>query len=882
MRRLLSILLIAIAPIVASAQTTISGSVTEASSGEPIIGASILLQGTTKGDATNVDGNYTINNVNAGTYSIRVSSIGYETINRTVTVSGTGMEINFELVMSSAALEAVEVFASRAKERETPVAFTDYNEEEIQRTLASRDIPLILNTAPSVYATAGGGGAGDARVNVRGFDQRNVAVLINGIPMNDMENGWVYWSNWDGVGDVTESLQLQRGLSAVNLATPSIGGTFNIITNPADNAMGGNFKQEVGNDGFLKSTVVLNTGGLANDKLYLSAVGVRKTGDGFVDGTWTDAWAYYFGATFQANDKNTFTFTALSAPQRHGQNLYLQNAAAYDADYARDELGFSQAAIDAFNKPGSGRRWNENVSPVSSSYNGKQYWNGEEHDRYDSDFISERENYFDKPVLSLNWYNQLSDNMFWSTVAYWSGGKGGGSGTLGSMVWDYSGPSRVVDYDATIAYNDTSSTGARGVLRNSVNNQSTFGAISKLTVDVNENLKVTGGVDWRTAEIDHFREIRDLLGADYYIENGTQKGLGDKVAYHNTNNVDWLGFFVDGEYQSDSFTAYGMYGISAIKYRFEDKFGSAGTTESDNIWGSQIKGGGLYRLTNNLDVFANVGYAAKVPIFDNVIDDGSGALNDDPENEKFIAYEAGTNISLFNGLMAVTLNGYFTTWKDRAFTQGYTDQATGEEGLISISGVEQQHMGVEMEVAYQPLEMVRLDGAVSVGKWEYTDDVSYSYQAIRGDASSTVNGDLYIDGLKVGNAPQAQTSYGVSVFPVKGLYLQVIGKSFFNHYADFNPLDRDDPNDRAQSWKAPNYTIFDLHFNYTFANVYQNVGIEFFGNLFNVFDTIYIQDAVDNSAFNGFGANGTNHSADDAEVYLGLPRTYNFGVRVNF
>ncbi len=882
MRRLLSILLIAIAPIIVSAQTTISGSVTEATTGEPIIGASILLQGTTKGDATDIDGNYTIANVAKGTYSIRVSSIGYETIIRTISVSGTNMEINFELDMSSAALEAVEVFASRAKDRETPVAFTDYDEEEIQRTLASRDIPLILNTAPSVYATAGGGGAGDARVNVRGFDQRNVAVLINGIPMNDMENGWVYWSNWDGVGDVTESLQLQRGLSAVNLATPSIGGTFNIITNPADNAMGGNLKQEVGNDGFLKSTIVLNSGGLANDKLYLSAVGVRKTGDGFVDGTWTDAWAYYVGATFQANDKNTFTFTALSAPQRHGQNLYLQNAAAYDADYARDELGFSQAAIDAFNKSGAGRTWNENVSPVSSSYNGKQYWNGEEHDRYDSDFINERENYFDKPVLSLNWYNQLSEKMFWSTVAYWSGGKGGGSGTLGSMIWDYSGPSRVVDYDETIAYNDTSSTGARGVLRNSVNNQSTFGAISKLTVDVNENFKVTGGVDWRTAEIDHFREIRDLLGADYYIENGTQKGLGDKVAYHNTNNVDWLGFFVDGEYQTDGFTAYGMYGISAIKYRFEDKFGSAGTTESDNIWGSQIKGGGLYRLTDNLDVFANVGYAAKVPIFDNVIDDGSGALNDSPENEKFIAYEAGTNISLLNGLMALTLNGYFTTWKDRAFTRGYTDQTTGEEGLISISGVEQQHMGVEMEIAYQPLEMVRLDGAVSVGKWEYTDDVSYSYQAIRGDASSTVNGDLYIDGLKVGNAPQAQTSYGVSVFPVKGLYLQVIGKSFFNHYADFNPLDRDDPNDRAQSWKAPNYTIFDLHFNYTFSNVYQNVGIEFFGNLFNMFDTVYIQDAVDNSAFNGFSGNGTNHSADDAEVYLGLPRTYNFGVRVNF
>ena len=56
-------------------------------------------------------------------------------------------------------------------------------------------------------ATNQGGGAGDARINVRGFNQRNVAIMINGIPVNDMENGWVFWSNWDGVTDVTSSIQ---------------------------------------------------------------------------------------------------------------------------------------------------------------------------------------------------------------------------------------------------------------------------------------------------------------------------------------------------------------------------------------------------------------------------------------------------------------------------------------------------------------------------------------------------------------------------------------------------------------------------------------------------------------------------------------------------
>ena len=39
--------------------------------------------------------------------------------------------------------------------------------------------------------------------------------MINGVPQNDMENGWVYWSNWDGVGDGTSSIQVQRGLSVL-------------------------------------------------------------------------------------------------------------------------------------------------------------------------------------------------------------------------------------------------------------------------------------------------------------------------------------------------------------------------------------------------------------------------------------------------------------------------------------------------------------------------------------------------------------------------------------------------------------------------------------------------------------------------------------------
>ncbi|MDP7529917.1 MAG: TonB-dependent receptor plug domain-containing protein, partial [Candidatus Marinimicrobia bacterium] len=168
--------------------------------------------------------------------------------------------------------------------KNAPVAHSNIDKKEMDLRLGSQDIPLVLNTTPNVYSTGAGGGAGDARINVRGFDQRNTAIMINGVPVNDMENAWVYWSNWDGVGDATSSIQMQRGLSAVNLATPSIGGSMNVITDPTSQQRSFSLKTEIGEWGFQKVTFV-GSSGLIADKFAFNLALVKKQGDGFVEGT---------------------------------------------------------------------------------------------------------------------------------------------------------------------------------------------------------------------------------------------------------------------------------------------------------------------------------------------------------------------------------------------------------------------------------------------------------------------------------------------------------------------------------------------------------------------------------------------------------------------
>ena len=876
------------------AQGTVVGIVTDAEFGETLIGSSVLVKGTATGTTTDINGYFSLE-LDAGTHTLVVSYIGYES--KEIEVSVTEGEVNrigkVKLDPTSTLLKGVDIIADRAKERETPVAVSNITKADIEETLGSQDIPLILNNTPSVYSTAGGGGAGDARINIRGFNQNNVAIMINGVPINDMENGWVYWSNWDGLADATSSIQVQRGLSAVNLATPSIGGTMNIITSPAEMKKGGSAKFEAGSGSFFKSTVTGHTG-LINEKFAASASVVRKIGTGVIDKTWTDAWAYYLGASYNINKNHRLEVYAMGAPQRHGQNLYKQNVAAYSHDYAR-EIGADSAAANIMESP-NGRLYNENWNTVNQSYTGQQSWNQKSgRDRYNSGYINERENFFHKPIANLNWYAQWSDKISQFTTAYYSGGKGGGTGTYGKIQYDYdSEPTRIANWDETIAHNLDPDYTREGILRNSVNNQWTIGAISRVKADITDNFKMQVGIDWRTAKIDHFREVRDLLGLTSYYWDGNDfdtesqyaKGLGDKIAYNNTNTVDWAGAFLQGEYSNGVWSAYGTLGYSMVKYGFTDHFtkdtvtGNALYTEADWIGGIQAKGGINYNISETFNIYANAGYVAKVPIFDVVIDDGDGSLRDSPENEKFTSYEIGAAYHALDSKLNITGNFYYTTWLNRAFSTFVLlpDETDGTAFL----NVDQRHIGFEFEGNYRIIKQLGVGLFGSFANWTYLNDADIEIKDENNNVVETVSTD--IDQLHVGDAPQTQLGLILSIYPIERMSLQFIVRHNSNHYAAFNAIRLvDEPNDTQEVWKTPAYTIMDLHLNYTIP-VKNNYSIGFFLHVFNLGNAIYVQDAVDNSSYNGYYGhdNALTHTANSAEVYLGLPRTFNAGVRVNF
>ena len=895
---------------------SIMGTVYDANS-RPLEGANVVLVGTDLGDIANDSGAYAMISVPAGSYELTASFIGYSPITKTIVVGEEDVMTHFILEVGGLALSDVEVLASRASDK-TPVAFTNVTKEEFETRLGSQDIPMILNTTPSVYATQQGGGAGDARINIRGFNQRNIAVMINGVPQNDMENGWVYWSNWDGVGDTAASIQVQRGLSAVNLATPSIGGTMNIITDPTSFEKGGKFKQEAGEGGFIKTTFNYNTGLILNDKLALSGTIVRKTGDGIIDGTWTDAWAYYLGASYAVSDKQRFEMYAIGAPQRHGQNLYKQNIATYSQELAGDIDGYDTDAFAEGNKfeTEAGRFFNQNVAPIDPSYTGKQYWymyGANTTNRYSSNFLNERENFFHKPLVNINHFLELNDKTRLSSVFYWSGGSGGGTGTYGSVSrmpavagerWYASSP-WTWDWNAEIAQNSdnidenfsTAENRSTGILRNSINRQDTYGLISKLNYVVNPELELQFGLDWRTAGIEHAREVRDLLGGDYYVdyaddnfEEGKVVKLGDIIAYHNETTVDWIGGFAQFNYTTDKLNLYGMGGLSSIEYSYQDWFTvEQELVKADPIQTYQLKGGVMYDVNPDMNVFFNTGLVEKAPILDNVID-YSGNVATDPDNEKFLHNEFGVNYRL--GKLGVNASAYMTDWQDRNLTKSVStgQGSSGDTDIIFLRGVNQKHSGVEIETNYMVNDMLDLLFVASFGNWKFDGDAEGTYQENEYNSEGQVTGfttteyAYALDGLYVGDMPQTAYVLGVTLKPVKGLMVQAIHKTYDKNYSDWSPGAREfdgtnDDADRAQVYEAPGYSKLDLHMSYKLPQV-KGLDMTLNGHIFNVLDEVFVQDAVDNSQYNGYGSK--QHLPHNAEVFLGTPRYANIGLTINF
>ena len=840
MNKLRSTLLLAMFMLTSSAfGQQISGVVVD-DSNQPLIGASVLVEGTSIGTSTGLDGSFSFDaQGNAG--AVLVSYIGYE--DATVPMAADLGRI--VLQSTDIGLDGVEIVASVAQDRKTPVAQSTLDPRYVAETYGgSTELPEVLRLTPGVYATKQGGGVGDSRINIRGFDQRNVAVLINGVPVNDMENGWVYWSNWAGLGDAVKTIQVQRGLGASKLAINSIGGTMNIITKSTDADQGGSVQYQITDYGQAKLVASAHTGLLENG-LAVSAVFSRTEGDGYVDGTWFKGISYFLSISKQLSDDQLLVFTGVGAPQTHGQRTY----------------GLSPELVEE-----RGIKWNQDWGYLE----GKRF--------------NERVNYYHKPQFALNHYWDMSNETSLATSIYTSFGHGGGSGRLrSSYPRDENG---LIDGDAARAYNIANiDKSAEYVQRNSVNNHIWYGAISTLNTALTDNIDVTVGIDGRYYKGEHFREVRNLLGAEFYNDR-TNGPVGvaeeatsyinvfevtppeERVAYDNDGIVKYFGGFGQIEYSTDQLSTFLAASVNTTSNQRVDRMVYRGTDRSEEsevvtIGGYNAKVGVNYNINDQHNVYANAGIFSRAPFFSFVFVNYGNDVAQGLTNERAQSYELGYGFR--SNRVAAKVNAYHTTWMDKSLLSGNVTTPTGVTRAL-INGAGALHRGVEVEFNTKPIDNLDFGGILSLGDWTWQGDVeAVVYSETDPSSFSTVN--AFTDGLKVGDAPQSQygfkARYQLGAFFVGATY--VYNDKF---YADFDPSSINDAEDKQNSYQLPSYGTLDARVGADFAVGDYNLQVIAQG--FNLTDEFYWSDAQD------AGGQGIAYG------FPGFGRNFNLAVKVDF
>lgn len=834
-------------------QTKLTGTVVD-SSNEALPGASVLVKGTSNGTSTDFDGKFMLTaKTSSGT--LVISFVGYATKEVSFSSSNTNLG-TITLREDTSTLDEIILTAnSFAIDRKTPVAVSTIKAADIERKLGTQEFPEILKSTPGVYATKSGGGFGDGRINLRGFNSQNIAVMINGVPVNDMENGRVYWSNWAGLADVTSAMQVQRGLGASKVAVPSIGGTINIMSKTTDVNKGGNITMSTGNDGYQKYGFTLSTGLMDND--FAATVSFAKiSGEGYVDGTQFNGYNYFVNFSKNLNDSHKISFTAFGAPQRHGQR---QN----------------RSTIARYRNSESGIKFNPDWG----------YKNGQ--------VVHVEDNFYHKSQTSLNHYWTISDKSSLSTAFYASYGTGGGGGTAGSNRDLFNvrigGDDQPINLDNIVAINGSNGAlGSEAILRASRNDHSWYGVLSTYKTAINENLDFLAGLDFRTYTGKHFREVTDLLGGQYYLDNSDMNNpnatlsVGDKFSYFNDGEVGWQGGFMQLEYDKDKVSAFASFALSNTSYKRVDYFQYTPndpnrTSDKFNFFGYSIKGGINYRMDDNHNLFFNTGYFEKAAEFGAVFTRYNNTdVNPDAENQKIFSLELGYGYrsEKFNA----NVNLYRTSWKDRTFTRGLRD-AAGDDFTANILGVNALHKGLEIDFNYRYSDNLSFTGMLSLGDWNWANDI-LDTKVFDSAQNQVATVDLLIKDLKVADAAQTTAALGMLYKFWDKTSITVDYNYFGNLYADFDIIgsanitftgNTKTPSVRPTgTWKAPVYHTFDTSLRHEFK--VGNFDTTVTARVNNLFDTEYVSDALD----------GSSHTATDALVWFGYGRTFSLSAKINF
>jgi iron complex outermembrane receptor protein len=599
-------------PVLATAQLSVTGKITDKQTGEALPGATITLSNSAVNAVSDVNGKYHIDNLKSGAYTLKVSFIGYQNTSKSITLNADAVN-NFALGRSTLFTEEVTVSATRATEK-SPTAFTNLNKKDIEKNNSGRGFEYLLEQTPSTVVTSNAGaGVGYTSIRIRGSDATRTNVTLNGIPLNDAEDQGVYFVDLPDLASSVDNIQVQRGVGTSTNGAGAFGASINIQTTTRRDTAYAELNNSAGSYGTLKNTVGFGTG-LLGDHFSFDGRLSRMVSDGYIDRASSDLKSFFLSGAYYGK-KSVLRLNVFSGYEKTYQ--------AWDG-VPEDSVKFGN------------RRYNElgYINSTNSFYKNQT-------DNY-------TQNYY-----QLLYNQQLTDKLSFSGALHLTRGYGYYEEYKNNEPVSAYGLKPVIIGTDTLAHTD--------LVRRLWLSNYFYGATYNLTYKPNNDLNMILGGAYNEYKGDHYNNIEwtqqsTTIPPDYeYSRNHAKKtdfNIFSRAEYH----LGKVLFYGDVQYRHISYSFLG----------FDENLNNVQQQVALNFFNP--KAGITYQINSNSNVYASVAVGNHEP---NRSDFTNSSPQSRPKAEHLTDFEAGYRIneSAFSG----SINGFYMLYKNQLVLTGSLD-----------------------------------------------------------------------------------------------------------------------------------------------------------------------------------------------------------------
>ncbi len=838
-------------------QFVLSGKILDNQTKVPLQNVNISISDQSKGSISSAEGKFSLKTGMENVF-LNFSYLGYRSKQVHIKKLKGSIDLgNIYLQSQPYSLAEITINAGLNNDKELPISISNISSRTIEDNLSDRPLPLIMQAIPGIFSIRDGGGSGDSKISIRGFQQENVSLFLNGIPINGEENGLVYWSNWLGLASAAAEIQIQKGPGMANVSANPIGGSINIITLNAEKEKSGSLSITTTDYGNINTTLALNSGNLKSGWNTSIMIGLGR-GSGYVDATYVRSWSYFFTASKRWDEHHKISITLLGAPQIHGQRTLKLSGEEVDSKGPR------------FNKDWGGM--NGKIKNASG-------------------------NFYHKPFLSINHEYRINQKNILSSSAYFSLGTGGGlwseSFNYAPSIFSYRNASGQIDWNSI--YNNNANHGGSYTLENgetvsgySMNVQTNFlashvqgGLIVNYEHEIDALLKFQVGVHYRYFNSFLREEIEDLMGGNFFIEDYSWslagaagrnqiKTVGNVIRVDNSSIINFTNAYAQLLFSNNKFDGHISVNANNNWYKRIDRFNYIKNigSETVSVPGANIKAGILYKASQGNSFFVNAAYISRAPYFKYVFGNFTNVVVKDLKNENVATIEAGYNLRW--RLLNAKLSAYYTNRKNVSLLSNeYIQLQDNTQSRAMVNVLNAIHKGVELEMGLNISRNLSLGLWASVADFKWQNNVTATLLNDNNVVVDTVN--VFAKGLNVGGTAKNQLGVFADLRIFETIFIKVEYQYYSGIYANFDPAARSNENDMGhQAYEFPAYGIVNAYASYPFSLGKYHGKLQL--NAFNILDKKYIVNGYD----------GIEHDLSTFRGFWSFGRNLSFGVIFNF